>query len=43
VGAYTAVTLIGDWRKDGARMMIIGLGAAAIGFGIGRLFGASGG
>jgi len=43
VGAYSAVTLVGDWRKDGARMVVIGLGAAAIGFAIGRLFGASGG
>jgi VIT1/CCC1 family predicted Fe2+/Mn2+ transporter len=43
VGAYSAVTLIGDWRKDGARMVVIGLGAAAIGFAIGRLLGASGG
>jgi VIT1/CCC1 family predicted Fe2+/Mn2+ transporter len=43
VGAYSALTLVGDWRKSGARMLVIGLGAAAIGFGVGRLFGATGG
>ncbi|HEX9526325.1 MAG TPA: VIT1/CCC1 transporter family protein [Streptosporangiaceae bacterium] len=38
VGAYQAVTLTGDWRKSGLKMLVIGLGAAAIGFLIGRLF-----
>jgi predicted membrane protein (TIGR00267 family) len=38
VGVYSAVTLVGDWRKSGLKMMVIGLGAAAVGFAIGRLF-----
>jgi vacuolar iron transporter family protein len=38
VGAYSAKTLIGDWRKSGLQMLSIGLGAAAVGFLIGRLF-----
>jgi len=38
VGAYQAVTLVGDWRKKGLQMVLIGLGAAGIGFLIGRLF-----
>ena len=38
VGTYQAVTLVGDWRKKGLQMVVIGLGAAAIGFLIGRLF-----
>ena len=38
VGAYQSVTLVGDWRKNGLKMIAIGLGAAAIGFLIGRLF-----
>jgi VIT1/CCC1 family predicted Fe2+/Mn2+ transporter len=38
VGTYEAVTLVGDWRKKGLQMVVIGLGAAAIGFLIGRLF-----
>jgi VIT1/CCC1 family predicted Fe2+/Mn2+ transporter len=38
VGSYEAVTLVGDWRKKGIQMVLIGLGAAAIGFLIGRLF-----
>jgi predicted membrane protein (TIGR00267 family) len=38
VGAYQAVTLAGDWRRKGLQMVMIGLGAAAIGFLIGRLF-----
>jgi vacuolar iron transporter family protein len=38
VGSYEAVTLVGDWRKKGIQMVMIGLGAAAIGFLIGRLF-----
>jgi VIT1/CCC1 family predicted Fe2+/Mn2+ transporter len=41
VGAYQALTLTGDWRKKGLQMVAIGLGAAAIGFLIGRLLGAA--
>jgi hypothetical protein len=43
VGTYQAVTLVGDWRKKGLQMVQIGLGAAGIGFLIGRLFHAAGG
>ena len=42
VGVYSAVTLVGDWRTSGLRMLVIGLGAAGIGFLIGRLFNAAG-
>ena len=42
VGAYTAVTLVGDWRRSGLKFLAIGLGAAAIGFLIGRLFNSAG-
>ena len=42
VGSYEAITLVGDWRKKGIQMVMIGLGAAAIGFLIGRLFHTSG-
>ena len=38
VGVYSSVTLVGDWRKNGLKMVAIGLGAAAVGFGIGHLF-----
>jgi predicted membrane protein (TIGR00267 family) len=38
VGVYSAVTLVGDWRKSGPKMVAIGLGAAGVGFLIGRLF-----
>jgi predicted membrane protein (TIGR00267 family) len=38
VGVYSAVTLVGDWRKSGLKMLVIGLGAAAIGFLVARLF-----
>jgi predicted membrane protein (TIGR00267 family) len=38
VGVYSAKTLVGDWRRSGLQMVAIGLGAAAIGFLIGRLF-----
>ena len=41
VGVYSAVTLVGDWRTSGVRMVVIGLGAAAIGFAVGRLFNAA--
>jgi vacuolar iron transporter family protein len=42
VGVYSAVTLVGDWRKSGAKMLVIGLGAAGLGFLIGNLFHGSG-
>src|SRR5438445_441287 len=42
VGVYAAVTLVGDWRVSGLRMVVIGLGAASAGFLIGRLFHAAG-
>jgi predicted membrane protein (TIGR00267 family) len=42
VGAYTAVTLVGDWRRSGLKFLAIGLGAAAIGYLIGRLFNSAG-
>ena len=42
VGVYTAVTLTGDWRKSGLTFLVIGLGAAGIGFLIGRLFHSAG-
>ena len=42
VGAYTAVTLVGDWRRSGLKFLTIGLGAAAIGFVVGRLFNSAG-
>src|SRR6266566_4052100 len=38
VGVYSSLTLVGDWRKNGLKMVAIGLGAAAVGFLIGRLF-----
>jgi VIT1/CCC1 family predicted Fe2+/Mn2+ transporter len=38
VGVYSAVTLVGNWRKSGLKMVVIGLGAAGVGFLIGRLF-----
>jgi predicted membrane protein (TIGR00267 family) len=42
VGVYSAITLVGDWRRMGVKMVTIGLGAAAVGFLIGRLFHAAG-
>jgi VIT1/CCC1 family predicted Fe2+/Mn2+ transporter len=43
VGAYQAITRVGAWWKQGPRMVLIGLGAAALGYAIGNLFNASGG
>jgi VIT1/CCC1 family predicted Fe2+/Mn2+ transporter len=43
VGAYSALTLVGDWRKEGIKMLCIGLGAAGIGYAISHVFGAGGG
>jgi VIT1/CCC1 family predicted Fe2+/Mn2+ transporter len=42
VGAYSAVALVGDWRKNGPKMVAIGLGAAGAGFLVGRLFHSAG-
>jgi len=42
VGVYSAVTLVGNWRRSGLKMLVIGLGAAGVGFLIGNLFHASG-
>lgn len=38
IGAYEAVSMVGNWRRHGLQMVAIGLGAAAIGFLIGRIF-----
>jgi vacuolar iron transporter family protein len=38
VGVYSAKSLVGDWRRSGPKMVVIGLGAAAVGFAIGNLF-----
>lgn len=37
VGAYSSITRVGTWWKNGPEMVLIGLGAAGIGFVIGRL------
>jgi VIT1/CCC1 family predicted Fe2+/Mn2+ transporter len=37
VGGYSAITLVGDWRRNGPKMVAIGLGAAGLGFAIGHL------
>jgi predicted membrane protein (TIGR00267 family) len=42
VGVYSALTLVGDWRTSGLRMLVIGLGAAAVGFLVGRVFNSAG-
>jgi predicted membrane protein (TIGR00267 family) len=38
LGAYEAKSFVGDWRKNGMRMVVIGLGGAFIGFMVGRFF-----
>jgi vacuolar iron transporter family protein len=38
VGAYQAKTYVGDWRVNGLKMVAIGMGAAAIGFIVARIF-----
>ncbi len=38
VGVYQAVTLTGSWWKSGLRILLIGLGAAAVGYFIAKLF-----
>ena len=42
VGAYKAVTLVGDWRISGLQMLIIGMVSAGAGYLIGRLLHVSG-
>ena len=42
VGVYSALTLVGNWWTSGVRMLTIGLGAAALGFIVGRLFNLAG-
>ena len=42
VGAYKARSLVGDWRRSGLQMVVIGLAAAAVGFVVGRLFNVEG-
>jgi VIT1/CCC1 family predicted Fe2+/Mn2+ transporter len=37
VGAYKALTLVGDWRVSGLQMLLIGMVSAAAGYLIGRL------
>jgi len=43
VGAYKALTLVGDWRISGLQMLVIGMVSAAAGYGIGRLLHVNGG
>ena len=43
VGAYKAITLVGDWRISGLQMLVIGMVSAAAGYLIGRLLHVSGG
>ena len=38
VGIYQAVTLVGSWWKSGLRMVLIGMGAAGLGFVIAKIF-----
>jgi VIT1/CCC1 family predicted Fe2+/Mn2+ transporter len=40
VGAYEAKTSVGDWRKKGLQMTVIGLSAAFVGYLAGKVFGA---
>jgi VIT1/CCC1 family predicted Fe2+/Mn2+ transporter len=40
VGAYSAITLTGDWRRSGVQMVGIGLGAAFLGYVISSALGA---
>jgi VIT1/CCC1 family predicted Fe2+/Mn2+ transporter len=42
IGAYKAATLVGRVWRSGVEMVLIGLGAALVGFVVGRLFGVSG-
>ena len=38
IGAYEAKTYVGSWKKNGLQLAVIGLGAAFIGFLIGKIF-----
>lgn len=38
IGAYEAKTYVGSWLKNGIQLTIIGLGAALVGFLIGKIF-----
>jgi vacuolar iron transporter family protein len=40
VGAYSALTLVGSWRRSGVQMVLIGLGAAVAGYAISKAFSA---
>jgi VIT1/CCC1 family predicted Fe2+/Mn2+ transporter len=40
VGAYSALTLVGSWRRSGVQMVLIGLGAALVGYVISKAFSA---
>ncbi|HEX5240071.1 MAG TPA: VIT1/CCC1 transporter family protein [Candidatus Limnocylindrales bacterium] len=42
VGAYAAISLIGDWRRSGIQMLLIGLGAALAGYLISTFIGVVG-
>jgi len=42
VGAYKALTLVGDWRLSGLQMLIIGMASAFAGYVIGRILHVSG-
>jgi len=37
-GMYQALTLVGSWWKSGLRILVIGLGAAAVGYAVALLF-----
>lgn len=43
VGAYSAITLVGDWRRNGVQMLLIGLGAALVRFLVSSLVHLAGG
>ncbi|MCX6783811.1 MAG: VIT1/CCC1 transporter family protein [candidate division WWE3 bacterium] len=38
IGAYEAKTYVGSWKRSGVQLMIIGMGAATVGFLIGKIF-----
>lgn len=42
IGAYEAKSFIGSWWKNGLRIMLIGMGAAFVGYLIGLIFGSLG-
>jgi len=39
VGAYSALTLVGSWRRNGLQLVLIGLGAALIGYVVSKAVG----